>query len=310
MINKNLFLVAMFIATSSLFSTEVSVFDAGNLDSSSPYGLTQNEQVLLNNKKKVEKLNQNFGSTEAKVNNALERIEGLQSILEGNSAQLGRIEQRLSMLEAGGAGNSTGASESDLKKYVEQSRAIQEKNNNEIKKILAELSALIDSINSNYVSKSDLAKMNLKDVSKDTKETPKKKEPETKVDTTAQKSSSDFTKKSPSEILKEASDMYKSKDYAGAKERYSHLVSINHRPAEATFMLGEIEYFNKSYASAIEQYQKSISIYDKASYTPKLLYHTAISFDKIGDKTSANKFYKFLKSSYPNSEEAKVSPNR
>lgn len=309
MINKNLFLVAIFIATSSLFSTEVSVFDAGNLDSSSPYGLTQNEQVLLNNKKKVEKLNQNFGSTEAKVNNALERIEGLQSILEGNTAQLGRIEQRLSMLETGGT-NSTGASDSDLKKYVEQSRAIQEKNNNEIKKILAELSALIDSINSNYVSKSDLSKMNLKDTSKDTKETSKKKEPETKVDTATQKSSSDFTTKSPSEILKEASDMYRNKDYAGAKERYSHLISINHRPAEATFMLGEIDYFNKSYASAIEQYQKSISIYDKASYTPKLLYHTAISFDKIGDKASANKFYKFLKSSYPNSEEAKVSPNR
>ncbi|WP_228589140.1 tetratricopeptide repeat protein [Campylobacter sputorum] len=305
MIKKSLFLVAIFMATTSLFSAEVSVFDAGNLDASNPYGLTKNEQVLLNNKNKVEKLNQNFGSTEAKLNNAIERIEGLQSIVEGNNAQIGRIEQRLNMLESGGA-NGGDSANSDLRKYVEESRAIQEKNNNEIKKVLAELSTLIDSINSNYVSKSDLSKMNLKDTTKDT--TSRKKEPETKVETTS--SNSDFTSKSPADILKEASNMYKSKDYSGAKARYEHLISINHRPAEATFMLGEIEYFNKSYSSAIKYYQKSIAIYDKANYTPKLLYHTAISFDKVGDKNSADKFYKFLKSTYPNSEEAKVSPSR
>ncbi|MDY6120898.1 MAG: hypothetical protein SPI03_06155 [Campylobacter sputorum] len=298
-------MVAIFMATTSLFSAEVSVFDAGNLDASNPYGLTKNEQVLLNNKNKVEKLNQNFGSTEAKLNNAIERIEGLQSIVEGNNAQIGRIEQRLNMLESGGA-NGGDSANSDLRKYVEESRAIQEKNNNEIKKVLAELSTLIDSINSNYVSKSDLSKMNLKDTTKDT--TSRKKEPETKVETTS--SNSDFTSKSPADILKEASNMYKSKDYSGAKARYEHLISINHRPAEATFMLGEIEYFNKSYSSAIKYYQKSIAIYDKANYTPKLLYHTAISFDKVGDKNNADKFYKFLKSTYPNSEEAKVSPSR
>ncbi|ASM40752.1 hypothetical protein CSPB11259_03230 [Campylobacter sp. RM11259] len=305
MIKKSLFLVAIFMATTSLFSAEVSVFDAGNLDASNPYGLTKNEQVLLNNKNKVEKLNQSFGSTEAKLNNAIERIEGLQSIVEGNNAQIGRIEQRLNMLESGGSSGGDSA-KGDLRKYVEESRAIQEKNNNEIKKVLAELSTLIDSINSNYVSKSDLSKMNLKDTTKVT--TPKKKEPEAKVETTSL--NSDFTSKSPADILKEASNMYKSKDYSGAKARYEYLISINHRPAEATFMLGEIEYFNTSYSSAIEYYQKSIAIYDKANYTPKLLYHTAISFDKVGDKNSADKFYKFLKSTYPNSEEAKVSPNR
>lgn len=305
MVKKSIFSVAVLTATVLLFSSEVSVFDAGNLDKSNPYGLTQNEKVLLNNKNKVERLNQNFGNTEAKLNQAIERIEGIQSIVEGNNAQIARIEQRLSMLESGADENSkTNLDNSDLRKYVEKSRAIQEKNNNEIKKVLAELSALIDSINKNYVSKSDLASMNLntnKDISA------KKTQQETKSNSTKQ---SDFSKKSPSDILKEASDMYKKKDYLGAKERYEYLFSINHRPAEATFMLGEIEYFTKNYANAIKFYQKSIAIYDKAKYTPKLLYHTAISFDKVGDKSSADKFYKFLKKTYPNSEEAKVSPNR
>lgn len=305
MIKKSLISVAIILATTSLLCEEISVFDAGNLNSSNPYGLTQNEQVLLSNKNKVEKLNQNFGSTEAKLNNAIESIEGLQSIIEGNNAQIARMEQRLSMLEIGGASVANG--DSDLRKYVEESRAIQEKNNKEIKKVLAELSTLIDSINSNYVSKSDLSKMNLKDTPKDSASNSKKKEAQAKVETS---SNSDFSQKSSADILKEASDMYKSKNYSAAKERYQHLVNLNYKPAEATFMLGEIEYFSKSYASAIENYQKSISIYDKASYTPKLLYHTAISFDKVGDKASANKFYKFLKTTYPDSQEAKASPNR
>jgi len=39
------------------------------------------------------------------------------------------------------------------------------------------------------------------------------------------------------------------------------------------------------------------------------LYHTAISFDKIGDTQSANRFYKALKVGYPDSKEAKAAPN-
>lgn len=75
-------------------------------------------------------------------------------------------------------------------------------------------------------------------------------------------------------------------------------------------MLGEISYFGKSYGEAIKYYQTSISHSQTQPYTPKLLYHTAISFDKIGDTNSANKFYNALKSAYPNSKEAKSSPNR
>lgn len=46
----------------------------------------------------------------------------------------------------------------------------------------------------------------------------------------------------------------------------------------------------------------------KGDYFPKLLYHTAISLDKIGDPKTANGFYKALKTNYPNSPEAKASP--
>ena len=78
----------------------------------------------------------------------------------------------------------------------------------------------------------------------------------------------------------------------------------------ANFYLGEISYQQKAYNEAIQYYQKSIELYDKADYTPKLLYHTAISFDKIKDTQSANRFYKALKLGYPDSKEAKASPDR
>ena len=44
--------VALFIGATLSYSasSEISVFDAGNLDSSSPYGLTDNEKTFLKNK--------------------------------------------------------------------------------------------------------------------------------------------------------------------------------------------------------------------------------------------------------------------
>ncbi|EGG1779461.1 hypothetical protein IDD28_001731, partial [Campylobacter jejuni] len=48
-----------------------------------------------------------------------------------------------------------------LKAYVEESRKIQEANNKQVKKVLAELSSLVDAINANYVSKNELNDANL-----------------------------------------------------------------------------------------------------------------------------------------------------
>ncbi len=58
-------------------------------------------------------------------------------------------------------------------------------------------------------------------------------------------------------------------------------------------------------------YQKSQAPNSKdTDYMAKLLYHTAISFDKVGDTARANGFYQALKAQYPQSAEAKAAPNR
>ena len=49
---KKKFIFAALFGAVFLFSEEVSVFDAGNVNSENPYGLTENEQILLKNKQR------------------------------------------------------------------------------------------------------------------------------------------------------------------------------------------------------------------------------------------------------------------
>ncbi|MDO5046405.1 MAG: hypothetical protein Q4D84_06895 [Campylobacter sp.] len=302
MINfKNL--VALFIGATLTYSAEVSVFDAGNLDSANPYGLTDGEKALLKNKQKVENLSRNMTDVESTLSGAKERIEGIQSIMDGMNSRITRVEKRLDELQSKVVGEegSEGVSLESLRQYVEESRAIQEANNKKITKALKDLSALIDKINSNYVSKSEFGKTSAKTSDKESLND---------VKDSSNTNKSDFTKQKVQDIATDAKKMFDTGKLEEAKERYEFLITKNHKPAAANFYLGEISYQQKAYNNAIKYYQQSISLYDKADYTPKLLYHTAISFDKIGDTASANRFYKALKLGYPDSKEAKASPER
>lgn len=104
--------------------------------------------------------------------------------------------------------------------------------------------------------------------------------------------------------------MYKNKNYTDAKGLYSTLKTVKFQPAKVNFMLGEIAYFEQDYNTALVHYKTSLNSSDKSEFMPKLLYHSAISLDKIGDTKNANKFYSYLKSKFPNSKEANAAPNR
>ena len=291
--------VALFIGATLSYSasSEISVFDAGNLDSSSPYGLTDNEKTFLKNKQNVENLSRNMGDVESNLNAMQERLEGLQSVLDGLNSRMSRIEKRLNDLE-GNDGNSTAKSDFDeLKKYVEESRKIQETNNAKITKALKDMGALID--------KSNAAPAATK---KNDEDKPVASSSPAAAESQAPKI--DFTKQKNQDVASEAKKLFDAGKLDDAKARYEYLLSKDHKPAMANFYLGEIAYQQKAYNNAIKYYQQSIQLYDKAEYTPKLLYHTAISFDKIKDTASANKFYKALKLGYPDSKEAKAAPTR
>ena len=84
---NRIYLAALFaaIVPLTLTSAEPSAFGAGNLETSQPYGLTSSEKVILQNKNKLNKVVVKSNNQANEVDSLRERIDGLQTIIEGLS---------------------------------------------------------------------------------------------------------------------------------------------------------------------------------------------------------------------------------
>ncbi|MBT0741613.1 Tol-Pal system protein YbgF [Campylobacter lari] len=325
----NLLSVALLGAT--FLHAEISAFDAGKVDTKTPYGLTQNEKLQYENQERLKALNEYYTNLTSKINTAVENIEGLQSVTEGLNAQYSKANTKLLSLEENYQNFDANITQEiqNLRAYIEENRQIQEKNHQEIQKVLGEITTLINKINDDYISKEDMNQTiaffqsEIASIQNQTKITPvvpvvsdDNKTQEIIQDTNKTQDEvievkdDSWKKLQSSEILKKAIDETNKNQFEDAREKFEHLISIHYKPARSTFWLGEIRYKQQDYAGALGFYKKSSAISTKGDYVPKLLYHTAISLDKVGDPKSANKFYKALKTAYPDSPEAKVSPDR
>lgn len=309
---KKIFTVALLGAT--LLYAESSAFGAGDMTSNSSYGLTSNEKLF---KEKLDGLDNKNIQTNARIDEISERVEGLQSTLEGINSQYAKSNSRLTQVEESSQNieNNLTSEIQKLKAYVEESRKIQEANYKQVKKVLAELSSLVDAINANYVSKNELNDANLSvktttPIIVSTVDVNNTIENNSTQDNKVKQIDESWKKKKNNEILKLAINDVDKNAFEDSKAKLNFLITKQYKPARANFWLGEIEYKQKKYNNAIVYYKKSSAISTKGDYFPKLLYHTAISLDKTGDTKTANGFYKALKTNYPNSAEAKASPNR
>ncbi|NPA73742.1 MAG: hypothetical protein GXO12_03445 [Epsilonproteobacteria bacterium] len=266
------------------YAEEPSAFGAGDLDSPNPYGLTSSEKVILKNKKKVKTLSVNLGFVKSELASMQEKIDGIRSVVESQNSKIGKISQDISKLKEDDANLTEQVN--TLKEDLNLTMETQKENYQKIKTVLTELSSLIDSINSTYVTKDELnrrlsvieLKLGIKGGSK----------------ISSGKSAFDIAVK-----------YFRNKNYAKAAYYFKNSIKKRYRPATSNFYLGEISYAKKDYPSAIEYYKKSISLYSKtASFTPTLLFHTYMSFKKLGDEKNAEKFKNILISKYPNSKEA------
>ncbi|MDR2790464.1 MAG: hypothetical protein LBB59_05765 [Campylobacteraceae bacterium] len=271
---------------------EPSAFDAGKLNSKSPYGLTESEKYLLDLSKKIETLSAEVAKLKTEVNKAAEKSEGAASLLDGLSGKVASISQDAQAMDTNQSQQNTRIDE--LEKYVKESRELELANQETIKNVLTELTAMVDALSANYAALDK--RVSALENKKTTTTTPPK---------------SQFSANTSSEELsKEGEKLFANKEYNNSKKYFVELIARNYKPARNSYMLGEAEYFSEKWSEAIANYKKSVKLYDKADYMPRLLYHTAISFDKIGDTANANQFYKLLKTDYPDSKEAKASPNR
>ncbi len=289
---------------SLLAADEPSALGAGNLDSANPYGLTSAEKNILKNKQTLKDLKSKSYTNQVQVNSLLERIDGLQSIIEGltqksqaNEFELKRIQQSLSE-------DKTSEKMTDLETRVTQLEAmikVNEENLTQLKSAMEKLSQLIDSINSTYVTKDEYNAL-VTDINDFKKLVAK----ELKSGSNVKTSSNDNKKISNGTLATMAAENYKKKYYTKAIEQYEELIDRKYKPAYAHYMIGEMLYYRKDYGKAIAYFKESVKRYDKASYMPTLMLHTAISMKKTGDKKNADSFFNAIIVKYPDSKAASI----
>lgn len=280
-----------------LSAAEPSAFGAGDLTSSNPYGLTSNEKIMLDTKKKLHTVSVKSNNQADKLDSLRERIDGLQSVIESFSRQAHNNKIDLKNQIRKSKLKSNNSSE-----YEKRLSALAQKNEISLIKqelLISEISLIVDEINTKYISKNEFNTLvedmnNFKTlVVKELKGSSRK----------TSKAKSD--KRSSAEIAKSAKAYFDKKYYTNAIKDYELLISKNYKPAYAHYMIGEMNYKRKNYSNAISYFKKSSLLYSKALYMPKLMLHTALSMQESGDSGHAKVFFGAIVSKYPSSPEAK-----
>ena len=292
----------------TLCSSEPSAFGAGDLSNPQPYGLTSNEEVLLETKKDLHKIAVKSNNQANRVESLRERIDGLQSVVESLSRKSHETRVDINKLVEKNTQELQTRDEYEkrLSEITQQNSELSQANAASIEKIkliITEMSSVVDNINATYVTKDEYNAL-VKDVNdfKDLVAKELKKLASTGSASAANKS---FKNMPLGDIATKAKRYYDKKLYTKAIEYYSYLIEKKYKPARAHYMIGEMNYYRKNYADAIAYFKKSASLYSKASYMPVLMLHTARAMQKTGDKVNAQAFYKGILAKYPDTKYAK-----
>jgi len=293
-------LLTYFLLQLSLNADEPSAFGAGDLNNPSPYGLTQEEELLLQTKKNLKKVTVKNNNQSNELESLRDRIDGLQSIIENLSRKAHKNKVELKNLDKQNNDriNSSGEFENRLLESSNKTMELAKKNEAEIEKIkllIVELSSMIDTINQNYVSKNEFNGL-VKDLNTFKSLVAKELKGSVNIPT------SGFGSKSKAQIAKEARINYDKKYYTKSIEMYTYLIEKNYKPARAHYMVGEMKYYRKKYSEAIAYFKKSAKLYSKAKYMPTLMLHTAFSMKYTNDMKNAKSFFKAIVKKYPNSK--------
>ena len=286
------FLLAPLLFSASLLAEEPSAFGAGDIDSDNPYGLTQAEKKILQNKNNLKQNKRKLNSNKSEIQSLRERVDGLQSILEAVAMKSQKNKTNLDSYDKAHAND--GLSQAERLKKVEAQVLINSENILQLKTALEELSKLMDEQSTTMVTKEEhealVADVNAFKVLV-----------AGELKSRAKKSS----KTSSGDLATQAKRQYDKKSYTKAIDSYKELVNRKYKPAYSHYMVAQSYFAKKDYGHAIAHYKESASRYKKASYMPVLMLRTGYSMEKTGDKANAKKFYRAVAAKYPNSTEAK-----
>ncbi|MGZ5207597.1 MAG: tetratricopeptide repeat protein [Sulfuricurvum sp.] len=283
---RSLIVFTLFI--SSLLASEPSVFGAGDLNNPNPYGLTNEEKLILENKKEIQGIAHKNNLQNAKVESVSERLDGMQAIIEGLGQSVN--DQKIALQKIKELVESDQNSSGVLDVLTKQGDANSE-NIVQLKGLVEELSQTVDGINASYVTKEEFTAL-IKQL--------KMTLPVSAVST--------FKKMDNTTLEKMAKKLFEQKKYVEAQTHFEMMVQKKYKAPEANFWIAETFFERKKYKEAVQYYKQSASANEKASYMPTLLLHTGISMEKNGDAANAKAFYDATVSKFSGSgaaEEAK-----
>lgn len=288
------FLVAAALAV-QIQASEPSAFGAGNLDSDSPYGLTQSEKKIVENRKNLQNAKRKSQENSAQLESLRERLDGLQTILEGLTEKAQTNKRMVGELEAEKA---LSAERDEKIAALETSLQAQEANLAALKSLMETMATQLDTITANYVSKEEYNRLvnevnafkgDLSKTLKNVSSTP---------------AADPYASMSSKALAASAKQNYDKLYFRKAIPMYEELIRRNYKPAYAHFMIGEMWHYRKSWSKALSYYKESAKRYDKAAYMPKLMLHSAECMVHLGDTDNAARFLQSLIAKYPETSEA------
>jgi TolA-binding protein len=309
MIRKIIFFVFLAVI---LNAREVSVFGAGDVESSSPYGLTKAEKVVYKNTKKINKVLLQINKVELSYEDLIQKLEGMESGYESDSKSLHNTKRNLLSINHSIEENSKNI-EKIRKKLdnietsidlriralgakIDNFIALQQKNNQIIEETLDTTIKLVNKINTDYVAKKQFDELvvfiNKKKSAKRIVKK-QKKSPQVEIKNLTNK-----------QIFEKAKKMYANNLLTKSIPLWKRLIKENYKPAISNYYLGKVRFYKKQYKDAIYYFKASMMLYDQAPYIPTLLLNSAISFEKLNDKDNAMNFYSTLVDAYPDTKEA------
>jgi TolA-binding protein len=335
---------------SSLLANEISVFDAGNLDIKTPYGLNNTEKQILKTKQEIDSFDTKLKVLNEKTNGLQTSIEGIQGLSDSYSNSINSLSAKILELEK--KMESKDLQIDELKKSIQQLRIsnqtaakTQDTNNAMVKKLIAELGDAVSEINKNYVSakefKTNLEQLSAKQQASHSVPEPQKqavkkneeskkieeskkveeqkkvepvklsKKESKKVEELKEEESKNWTDgKTTKIIFDESKKLFDNKSFEKSLVGFSALAEKKYKPAESNYYLGLISFQKKDFRESIDFFKKSALLNDNARYIPDLLLKSAESFEKLENKENAKKFYQALADGYPDSKEAKTATKK
>jgi TolA-binding protein len=303
---KKLFSLLLVTVTTNIFANQVSVYGAGDLDSSEPYGLTKAEKASLKNQNIIKQLSLQINSIESSQDEIKQQFEGIKSVFDSDSKNLSSTKNKLSTvvenyknIETLVQGNSNKINE--LEQKLDEFIALQKKNNELLQESNLKLNDIVSKINNDYVSKKEFDELVYFVNNKKTKKN---------VQKVVNNADNNFGFKSNASLYQYAVKMHGKRYLTKTMPMFDKLIKDNYKKASSSYYLADILHFKKRYKDAIHYYKQSMMLNDSASYIPNLLLNSADSFEKLKDYTNARNFYQTLIDAYGETNEAKQAIKR